>query len=91
MVHLRDLESNRRLTNEHGMAAHIDVVHGSFEDISEPAGSFDVVWSQEAICHSTDMASVFREAWRVLRPGGQDGDRTFLREGFVNTLLQKGA
>ena len=63
-------ETNRRLTEEQGLDDRIRVVHGSFEDVSEPDGSFDVVWSQDAILHSGDRTKVFAEAWRTLVPGG---------------------
>ena len=34
------------------------------------SGGFDLVWSQDALCHAADRAAVFAEARRVLRPGG---------------------
>src|SRR5690606_39426584 len=43
---------------------------GVFEDIPENDGSFDVVWSQDAILHSDQRAAVLGEVWRVLKPGG---------------------
>ena len=38
-----------------------------------PEGSFDVVWSQEAVCHLPleDKQAFLREAHRLLKPGGQ--------------------
>lgn len=47
------------------------MVHGVFEDIPEPAGGFDVVWSQDAILHSDQRAQVLAEVFRVLKPGGE--------------------
>ena len=46
------------------------MVHGSFENIPEPANKFDVVWSQDAILHSNNREQVIAEAWRILKPGG---------------------
>lgn len=44
---------------------------GSFEELPVAwTGTFDLVLSQEAICHALDREAVFREALRVLRPGG---------------------
>jgi cyclopropane fatty-acyl-phospholipid synthase-like methyltransferase len=34
-------------------------------------GSFDVVWALESLCHATDKAAFYREAARLLRPGGR--------------------
>ncbi|WP_296766666.1 methyltransferase domain-containing protein [Sediminimonas sp.] len=48
----------------------IGVRHGVFEDVPEPDGSFDVVWSQDAFLHSDQRDKVIAEAWRVLKPGG---------------------
>ncbi|MGH9217200.1 MAG: class I SAM-dependent methyltransferase, partial [Acidimicrobiales bacterium] len=53
-----------------GLADHIDVVDGSFEDLSFQDNCFDVIWSQDALLHSGDRARVLEEAVRVLRPGG---------------------
>ncbi|WP_055569582.1 SAM-dependent methyltransferase [Streptomyces atriruber] len=61
---------HRELNARHGLTDLIEVVPGSFQDIPAPAGSFDLVWSQEALCHSADRLGVLREAHRVLRPGG---------------------
>lgn len=63
--------TNRRLNAEQGLSNKITVVHGSFEDIPEPDGRFDVVWSQDAILHSGNRMGVFSEVFRVLKPGGQ--------------------
>jgi len=36
-----------------------------------PAASFDVVWALESLCHAPDKAAFYREAARLLRPGGR--------------------
>ncbi len=40
--------------------------------------SFDVVWAQESVCHSTDKRAFLNEAYRVLKPGG----RLVMVDGF---------
>lgn len=64
-------ETNERLTEAQGLGDKITVVHGSFEDIPEPDGKFDLVWSQDAILHSGRRQRVLSEAYRVLKPGGR--------------------
>ncbi|MFY0610988.1 MAG: methyltransferase domain-containing protein [Hyphomicrobiaceae bacterium] len=63
-------DTNRHKTRLVGLADRIRVVHGVFENIPEPDGSYDVVWSQDAILHSDQRGQVLAEAWRVLKPGG---------------------
>ena len=64
-------ERNRRMSAQQNLADRVSVVHGSFEDIPEPDGTFDVVWSQDAILHSGNRMRVLEEVARVLKPGGQ--------------------
>jgi len=62
---------NRAVIERDGLGDLVDVVHGSFDDLpTEWTGTFDVVWSQDAICHAADKGPVFTEAGRVLKPGG---------------------
>ena len=63
-------DTNRHKTRRAGLADRIRVVHGAFETIPEPDGSYDVVWSQDAILHSDQRGQVLSEVWRVLKPGG---------------------
>ena len=62
---------NRKLTDEAGLGHLVTVVHGDFEHVPEPDGSYDVIWSQDAILHSGDRPRVLDEVRRVLVPGGQ--------------------
>ncbi|MEU3753329.1 methyltransferase domain-containing protein [Streptomyces olivoreticuli] len=61
---------HREINAERGLDGLIDVVTGSFQDVPAPDGAYDVVWSQDALCHSPDRAMALREAVRVLKPGG---------------------
>ena len=63
-------DTNRHKTHRAGLHDKVKVIHGVFEDIPEPAASYDVVWSQDAILHSDQRDQVLAEAWRVLKPGG---------------------
>ncbi|MFP4500790.1 MAG: methyltransferase domain-containing protein [Candidatus Hydrogenedentota bacterium] len=66
----RENERGRRMNAEQGLADKITVVDGCFEDVPFDDGHFDVVWSQDAILHSSDRDKVISEAARVLKPGG---------------------
>ncbi|MWA16145.1 SAM-dependent methyltransferase [Streptomyces sp. BA2] len=61
---------HRAVNTERGLDDLIDVVTESFQDIPCENGRFDVVWSQEAFCHSPDRTRTLAEAVRVLKPGG---------------------
>jgi sarcosine/dimethylglycine N-methyltransferase len=61
---------NRKLSEEQGLGDRVQVVHGNFEDLSFPDHSFDVVWSQDALLHSTRRKRVLEQAHRVLKRGG---------------------
>ncbi|MFE3179504.1 SAM-dependent methyltransferase [Streptomyces violascens] len=63
-------DRHRKTNAERGLDGLIEVVAGSFQDIPFPAERFDVVWSQEAFCHSGDRERLLSEAVRVLKPGG---------------------
>jgi SAM-dependent methyltransferase len=64
-------ERHRRLNRAGGLQAHIDVVHGSFQNLPATVPGADVVWSQGAFLHSTRREQILDEIGRVLRPGGQ--------------------
>jgi cyclopropane fatty-acyl-phospholipid synthase-like methyltransferase len=59
------------LTGRVGLVDKVRVIEASVLDVPLPDGAFDVVVSQEALLHVTDLDRCFREAHRVLKPGGR--------------------
>lgn len=64
-------QRNCQLNQEQGLADLVEVTQGSFEKIPYPENSFEIVWSQDAILHSSDRRHVFEEIKRILKPGGE--------------------
>lgn len=49
----------------------LKTIHNSFQELPKNLEKqFDIVWSQDALCHSTNRLDVFKEAKRVLNPKG---------------------
>jgi ubiquinone/menaquinone biosynthesis C-methylase UbiE len=59
-----------RRTKEAGLDGKASFVLGNALDMPYRAGSFDVVWGQDAWCYITDKERLVRECARVVRPGG---------------------
>lgn len=58
-------------TNPPCALPNIDLRRLDYADLSAfPDDTFDVVYAFEAIVYSSDKPRVFREAWRVMKPGG---------------------
>jgi cyclopropane fatty-acyl-phospholipid synthase-like methyltransferase len=51
----------------------IDYMSTSF-----PYSTFDVVWGIESFCHAPSKRALFKELWRILKPGG----RIVIADGF---------
>jgi len=64
-------EKNEYFNKEYCVDDLITVVEGNFEDIPFPDTSYDVIWSQDAIVHSSDRKKVIEEVDRVLKDDGE--------------------
>ena len=63
-------EAARELNRLTGLADRVEILHGSALSLPAEDESFDRVYSQAALMNISDKRGVFREAFRVLRPGG---------------------
>jgi ubiquinone/menaquinone biosynthesis C-methylase UbiE len=63
-------EAAEALTRAAGLEAHIRIVNGSALELPAPDGAFDAAYSQNVVMNIADKQRFYREAFRVLRPGG---------------------
>jgi len=60
----------RELNAATGLADRVTILHASALALPVPADSFDHAYSHSALMNISDKLGAFREAFRVLRPGG---------------------
>jgi ubiquinone/menaquinone biosynthesis C-methylase UbiE len=59
------------LTKLTGLTGKVDYRQGNALDLPFEDMSFDVMWSQNAAMNIADRDRLYREMWRVLKPGGK--------------------
>ncbi len=71
-LNLSEVENqrNREKNSDLGLDRLIEVVQGNFENLPFEDESFDIVWAEDSILHSSSKSSVFQEVSRVLKSGG---------------------
>jgi cyclopropane fatty-acyl-phospholipid synthase-like methyltransferase len=65
VVQARRFAARRELTSQ------VHFEQADYTNTFFPNASFDVVWALESLCHAHDKAAFYREAARLLRPGGR--------------------
>jgi tocopherol O-methyltransferase len=66
----RQIEDCRREARRRP-ADNVDFLEADYTRTPFADGSFDVVWACESVCHAADKSAFYREAWRLLKPGGR--------------------
>lgn len=63
--------SAQRLARQAGLSSRAHFCCADYHTAPLRAGSADVVWMVESLCHAADHAGVLAEAYRLLKPGGR--------------------
>jgi ubiquinone/menaquinone biosynthesis C-methylase UbiE len=79
------LERSRRRCELAGYQADLRVADA--EHLPFPENTFDVVYSYGVMHHSPDTAQCLREAWRVLKPGGQARIMVYHHPSLTGVML----
>ncbi|OAA63861.1 Sterol methyltransferase [Cordyceps fumosorosea ARSEF 2679] len=67
------IERGTRYAAKQGLASQVDFVKGDFMQMSFPDSTFDAVYAIEATVHAPSLEGIYREVFRVLKPGGTFG------------------
>ncbi len=65
------IRTGRTLTERVGLSDKVSFVHGNALAMPFPDGSFDLAWTQHATMNIADKNGLYREIFRVLKPGGR--------------------
>jgi ArsR family transcriptional regulator len=71
------IDSNQRMVEagqerlKRGQLSHVELIRGDMHQTPLPSASWDFVLVQQSLQYAADPAAVFREAARLLRPGGR--------------------
>lgn len=65
------LEKARRYNRDARLDDRCSLLEADFMSIPLPDASVDAVYAFEATCHAPDKTALFRELYRVLKPGGR--------------------
>jgi len=81
----RAIELSRARFEDHGARSELQVADA--ESLPFPGGSFDLVYSWGVMHHSPDTEACFKEACRVLRPGGEARIMVYHTRSLVGLML----
>ena len=75
------VEEARRLAAGAGLSEQVSFRQADYCNTPFEEGSFDCVWACESLCHAPEKAAFYREAYRLLRPGGRLVIAEYVRSG----------
>ncbi len=61
----------QQMVRKAGLDGTCDFLLANFMDVPLEDGHFDAIYSFEAICHAPDTGLLFKELFRLLKPGGE--------------------
>lgn len=77
-INAHQLERASQLAEEAGLIDQIEFLECDFLHVDAPDESFDAVYGIEATCCAPDKVSIYREARRLLKPGGYFGNYEYI-------------
>jgi tocopherol O-methyltransferase len=75
----KQVEMARGYAARRGLSDQVHFEQADFTATPFPDASFDIVWAVESLCHAPRKAAFYREAARLLRPGGRVVVADFVR------------
>jgi len=95
LCHEQNIEAEK-LARQRGLADRVKIVEGTFEETPFPDHKFDLAFSQDAFIHALSKKQVYREAYRITKPGGalvfcdlMAGERPDLTEAEQNRFAEQ--
>lgn len=67
------IERATAYAQKEGLAGQVGFVKGDFMQMSFPDATFDAVYAIEATVHAPSLEAIYKEIYRVLKPGGVFG------------------
>jgi ubiquinone/menaquinone biosynthesis C-methylase UbiE len=66
----KQVETMKKFIEKKGIK-NVEFLEASYFNMPFEDNSADVVWAIEAVCHAKDKSQFYKEAYRVLKPGGK--------------------